>query len=377
MRIALVYDTVYPYTKGGVEKRVSELAARLAALGNEVHLLVPLREGSAPSRTGGVTLREVARSRPLYTRGGRRAVLPALAHGLGVWRLLQRERFDVVDCQIPAFPSAIAAWLATRGRRTKLVITWHEAWDRDWLDEMGGLLGRLGRLVERLVARLPAVHLAVSPQIAAVVSRIGGPAPEVIPPGVEVGGLALTNDPRGLADVVFVGRLIPTKNLGLLIEATGRLVASGLDLSVVVIGDGPAREDWESQVAERALTGTIRFLGSIEEWSDVMAIVRSAKVLALPSLREGYGMIALEAAALGVPVVTVEHRRNAASHIVEHGVTGLSVPADPGSFADAIRRLLEDDALRSRLGDEARERARLSDWEAVAETTQDLYAGVS
>ncbi|HWB89778.1 MAG TPA: glycosyltransferase family 4 protein [Acidimicrobiia bacterium] len=376
MRIALVYDTVYPDTKGGVEKRVSELASRLAALGNEVHLLVPLREGTAPTRTAGVTLRKVVRSRPLYTRGGRRAVLPALAHGLGVWRLLRRERFDVVDCQIPAFPSAIAAWLATRGSHTKLVITWHEAWDRDWLDEMGGVLGRFGRLVERLVARLPAVHLAVSPQTAAVVSRIGGPAPEVIPPGVEVGGLAPRNDSGGPADVVFVGRLIPTKNLGLLIEATRRLVSSGLDLSVVVIGDGPAREKWQSQVVERGLTGTIRFLGSIEEWADVMAIVRAAKVLALPSLREGYGMVALEAAALGVPVVTVEHRRNAASHVVEHGVTGLSVPADPGSFADAIRLLLEDEALRSRLGHEARKRARLSDWEAVAETTQDLYAGV-
>lgn len=85
-------------------------------------------------------------------------------------------------------------------------------------------------------------------------------------------------------------------------------------------------------------------------------------------------MVALEAAACGTPVVTVDHRRNAARHVVEHGITGLCVPPDPMSFATALRALLEDDTLRARLGDAARQQVQSSDWESVVNTTRDLYS---
>ncbi len=74
MRIAFVYDTVYPETKGGVEKRVWELARRLATRGHEVHLLVPHAwDGPARIVREGVTFLGVCRSRDLYTTRGRRA----------------------------------------------------------------------------------------------------------------------------------------------------------------------------------------------------------------------------------------------------------------------------------------------------------------
>lgn len=375
MRIALVYDALYPDAKGGVEKRVWELASRLAAQGHDVHLLVPKSWAGADRIThDGVTLRGVSPRRDLYTRGGRRAILPAIGHAVGVFRLLRRERFDVVDCQIPAHLAAIAARAGCRGSTTNLLITWHEAWDHDWIEEMG-LLGHVGRLVERLVARLPARHLAVSNQTASTLARIGGDVAAVVPPGVDLRGLHLDGESAAEGcDVLFVGRLVPTKNLGLLIDSVADLVAGGLAPRVRIVGDGPARREWESQARRLGLEDQIEFLGALDRWVDVIAAVDSATVVALPSLREGYGMIALEAAACGVPVVTVDHRRNATRHVVEHGVTGLCVPPDPGSFGTALRALLEDDTLRSRLGQAARRKAESSDWETVVATTRNLYA---
>lgn len=373
MRIALVYDALYPDAKGGVEKRVWELASRLATQGNDVHLLVPRSWSRSPAVVrDGVTLRGVSRRRNLYTRRGRRALLPAITHALGVWRLLRRERFDVVDCQIPAHLAVLAAWVARRGE-SGLVVTWHEAWDRDWIEEMG-FLGHGGRLVERLVARIPARHVAVSDHTASTLAAIGGPVAPVVPPGVDLPNVEPQADAGEPSDILFAGRLVPTKNLGLLIDSVADLVGDGLDPKVTVIGDGPSRAEWESQTRRNGLQGHIEFRGALDAWTDVMAAIGAAKVVALPSIREGFGMVALEAAACGVPVVTVDHRRNASRHVVVDGVTGRCVPPDRVSFAAALRTLLGDDALRARMGEAARHSAESADWETVVATTTDLYA---
>ncbi|HSM45739.1 MAG TPA: glycosyltransferase family 4 protein, partial [Acidimicrobiia bacterium] len=341
MRIALVYDALYPDAKGGVEKRVWELASRLAARGNDVHLLGPRSwSGSSSLVRDGVTLRGVSRRRDLYTPRGRRALLPAVTHALGVWRLLRREHFDVVDCQIPAHLAALAAWAARRGA-SRLVVTWHEAWDRDWIEEMG-FLGHGGRLVERIVARIPARHVAVSAHTASTLAAIGGPAAPVVPPGVYLSSIGPGDGAGEPSDILFVGRLVPTKNLGLLIDSVAALVSDGLEPKVAIVGDGPSRAEWESQTRRNGLQGHIEFRGALDAWSDVIAAIGSAKAVALPSIREGFGMVALEAAACGVPVVTVDHRRNASRHVVEDGVTGLCVPPDRHSFSSALRTLLGD-----------------------------------
>jgi glycosyltransferase involved in cell wall biosynthesis len=174
-------------------------------------------------------------------------------------------------------------------------------------------------------------------------------------------------------DVIFIGRLVPTKNLELLIEATDILVGRGVFPRVLVVGDGPQRSAWLNQVDRLGLNDCIEFAGTMESESEVVALLESAKVLALPSLREGFGMIALEASAHGVPVVTVDHPRNAARHLVQHGVTGLSVPPEPGAFAGALQTLLEDDARREEMAREAMEMARHATWDAAVDDTEAVY----
>ena len=84
-------------------------------------------------------------------------------------------------------------------------------------------------------------------------------------------------------------------------------------------------------------------------------------------------MIALEAAAHGVPVVTVDHPRNAARHLVRDGVTGLCVPPTAQAFADALQAVLEDDTLAERLARGALESARRASWDATTDDTEATY----
>jgi glycosyltransferase involved in cell wall biosynthesis len=373
MKIAFVYDTVYPETKGGVEKRVWELARRLVRRGHEVHLLVPHAWAGPPTiERDGVILRGVSRRRDLYTRKGRRAVWPAVVHAVGVHRLLRHEHFDLVDCQIPAHLAALASRAAVRDRAdVRQVITWHEVWENSWMDEMGILLGHIGRVVERWVARIPAVHTAVSAQNAESLARLGRKVDDVIHPGVDLVDHEVSDEAE--SDILFVGRLVPTKNVGLLIRATARLSSNGLSPRVLIVGGGPSKDGWERLTQDLGLGDLVTFSGPIEDESRLMATLGSTRVLALPSIREGFGMIALEAAALGVPVVTVDHERNAARHLIDHGVTGLRVPPDPALFADALQAILNDEERRLQLSRAAFESARHATWDSAVDRTEAQY----
>src|SRR5882757_6803010 len=89
VRVAIVYDAVYPYVKGGAERRYYELARRLAERGHDVHWYgMRYWDGPAVRRMGGITYHGVCRPRPLYTPSGRRSISQALIYGLACLRLL-------------------------------------------------------------------------------------------------------------------------------------------------------------------------------------------------------------------------------------------------------------------------------------------------
>jgi glycosyltransferase involved in cell wall biosynthesis len=377
MRIAFVYDALYPETKGGVERRVWELARLLTKQGNQVELLVPkLWDGPAVVQREGVVLRGVSPGLGLYRRSGRRAVVPSLRHAWGVYRALRHHDYEIVDCQVPAHLACLASRMALRSTpRSHQVVTWHEAWGRHWLEEYGAL-GHVGRWVEGSVARLPASHVAVSNDTAVAMREVGVVPDRIIEAGVDwqtIAGVA----PRPIADVVFVGRLIPTKNLGLLLDAFRSLANSGQSVSLCVVGDGPSRVSLERRTAELGLDSQVSFVGALPDWLSVVAVVKGARLLAMPSLREGFGLVALEAAACGTPVVTVDHPRNAVRELVEHGRTGLVVPPTTHDLAEGIKTLIEDERRRVEMGERARERAIASGWGQTVSETLNVYERVA
>jgi len=375
MRIAFVYDALYPETKGGVERRVWELARRLAERGNEVELLVPkLWGGPVVVSRDGVVLRAVSPGMSLYRRSGRRAVIPSLRHAWGAYRALRREKYEIVDCQVPAHLACLTSRVALRSRSsTHQVVTWHEAWGQHWVEEYG-IFGRVGAWIEGRVARLPVEHLAVSNDTARAMQDVGVAPSMVIEAGVDWETIA-EMAPRSIADVVFVGRLIPSKNLELLLDSLHLLAELGQPVSLCVVGDGPSRESLERRATKLGLDDQVRFVGAIPDWRSVVAIVKGAKVLASPSLREGFGLVALEAAACGTPVVTVDHPRNAVRQLVDHGRTGLVVAPVAQELAEGIKTILEDQQLRVEMGEHARARARESGWGQAVNKTLSFYTG--
>ncbi|HEY7272787.1 MAG TPA: glycosyltransferase family 4 protein [Actinoplanes sp.] len=349
VRVALVYDAVYPFQKGGGERRFHEVAQQLAANGMEVTLYgMRWWPGRDPVRVvDGVRVYGLCRSRKLYTASGRRSIPQALVFGLACLRLLW-HRFDVIDCSGFPYFSLITCRVVATLRRKALISTWHEVWGPAYWREYLGRLGRAGASVERFAVRLPDRIVAVSSGTARRVrGELGYRKPiDIMPNGFDP--TAVRGVPRATegADVVFVGRLIAPKGVDLLIAAVAKLAAAGRQVHCLVVGDGPERARLSALARSSRVAHLVTFAGTLPTATEVVAVMKAARVLALPSVREGFGMVALEANACGIPVITVDHPGNAATELVDHGHTGWVVPPTATALAEAIEEALDGPARR-------------------------------
>jgi colanic acid/amylovoran biosynthesis glycosyltransferase len=158
------------------------------------------------------------------------------------------------------------------------------------------------------------------------------------------------------AEVLFVGRLLHGKGLSLLFEALAELRRHQLDVTVSVVGDGPARAELDAAVRALRLSEHVSFLGSVGQ-DDLLARYAAADVFCLPSFAEGIPVVAMEAMAMELPVVTT--RITGIPELIEDGTDGLLVP--PGrvdALTDALDRLVRAPEERYRMGAAGREKVR-------------------
>jgi glycosyltransferase involved in cell wall biosynthesis len=147
--------------------------------------------------------------------------------------------------------------------------------------------------------------------------------------------------------VVFAGRHIPEKRVSALIPAIAQARERMPELRGEIYGDGPERPKLLRAIEQHGLNGAVDAPGFVEA-ERVTEALRRALCLLLPSRREGYGLVVVEAAALGTPSVVVRDPDNAATELVEEGRNGFIAPsADPNDLAAAIVRIHDEgQALR-------------------------------
>ena len=343
MRVCLIYDCLFPYTVGGAERWYRNLAERLAAEGHEVTYLT-LRQWERGERLDIDPRIRVLTAGPrmaLYT-GGRRRILPPLVFGAGVlWHLLRHgRRYDVVHtCAFPYF-SLLAAALARPLARYGLVTDWFEVWSRDyWRSYLGGVGGRIGELVQRLCATVPQRAFCFSALHAERLREQGLRGPITVLRGLYAGSTEPATPRAADPLVLFAGRLIPEKRVTVGAAAVASAARRIDGLRGVFYGDGPERDALASAIAEHDAGSFISAPG-FADGELVDADMRRALCVLLPSEREGYGMVVVEASAHATPAVVVAAPDNAAVELVEDGVNGvIAASADPEAIAEAIVRV--------------------------------------
>lgn len=293
--------------------------------------------------------------------------------------LVQSGGFSVVHAHL-YFPAVVTALSRRLGlQRAAQVVSFHNLAYAPGVNKAGAGLRWRKRLAAALYPRGFDAMLGVSAAVARHYEQALGlrgvqvlhnPVPRGVA-GRAVLGPAPAAEP-GRFSLVVPGRLVHEKGHADFLQALARLRAEGRRLSVTLAGHGPLCASLEQQIGQQGLDDCVAITGALPH-AQLLDLVQAADLVVVPSRFEGFGLTALEAMALGRPVLATT--AGGLPEVIEHGASGwLVAPQDPALLAQAIRQLMDDAPLRQRLGAAGRQRAQLHfSLHAVTARLRDIY----
>ncbi|MDO5502213.1 MAG: glycosyltransferase family 4 protein [Actinomycetia bacterium] len=340
-------DMAHPEA-GGAEKYISVIAEGLAARGHQV----TFRTASYPG-----SLHTESSSGVNYVRsGGRLGIYPRALFS----QLLRRHRPDVVVDVQNGVP-----YLSPLTQRVPVINLVHHVHKEQWPVLLGAGLSRVGWFLESQVA--PRVY-----QNCQYVTVSDASRRELIELGVEAARISVIHngtDALPVEDVtrtahpsvVVLGRLVPQKRVEYAIQAVADLSEEFPGLSLDIVGSGWWQSHLEQTVRDLGVEDRVIFHGHVSE-AEKHRLLARAWVHAMPSLKEGWGLVVVEAGIHGTPTVAFSEAGGPKDSIV-HGRTGLLVDDGATDFTAAVRSLFVDDHLRAAMSAEVREWVRQFHWD--------------
>lgn len=364
---------------GGAENQALALARRLVREGCQVTIVTQHRKGlPANQRLDGVRVERRIRTLPFGPLFGLTYV-----SSLAFYLLLRGWRHDVLHAHQLYFDAAVLSLFALVSGRPCLakVACSGEDGDVRRLKRLrgGALLWRAIRRMDRVVAlteemRRELLASGFRPERIVVIPN-GVDAERFRPPPDRAAARARLRPDEEAGEtpakvVIFIGRLAPQKDWRTLLRAFKILQVGGVRADLLVLGEGPERDDLLKERHDLGLEGSVHVLGGV---SDPLPYYQAADAFVLPTRSEGLSNSLLEAMATGLPCVATRLEANA--EIVEDGTDGILVEgSDPGALAAALGRVLAVPGTARRLGEAARRKAlAIFGLDGVAARYLDLY----
>ncbi|WP_303235930.1 glycosyltransferase family 4 protein [Methanosphaera cuniculi] len=373
MKIAFIYDTVYPWVTGGAERRIYEIAKRLILKGHDVHIYSlgfwmndPEYKDQKQIIYDGITYHSVGSSMDLYTSDDKRSIREALYFARCLLSV-DFSDFDIIDVQ--GFPYFSCYTTRLKRGNAKLIITLHEVWNNYWYEYMGKI-GFIGKVVEKGIMYLTDNIICVSDNTYANMQEIKTPKNStIIENGVNIEQIINIKKSSEEFDVIYAGRLIPEKHVDLLIDAISILKKDNSHIKCCIIGNGPMKDELIQKAENLNLEDNIEFKDFCTNQDDLYSYMKSSKVFILPSTREGFGIVIIEANACGIPTITIDAPMNAAKSLISNK-NGLISEDNPEDLADKIQTILNDNIFKR---DDCIEFAKDYDWNMITDKTEKFY----
>lgn len=390
MRVLVLSWEYPPLVVGGLGRHVDALARELAAAGHDVVVVTRGESGSPVDEVReGVRVRRSAVD-PLaidFTTESLLAWSQAVEHSLirTALPLVKRWRPDIVH----AHDWLVAQTGVTVAQVTgaPLVVTVHAT-------EAGRHQGWLPRplnlaihSVERWLVGQAAAVITCSVAMHDEVTRLFELPDErvtVVPNGIDLAPWRVSRHTRDLVRtahaaegplLAFAGRLVHEKGVQTLIDALPELRRRHAGLRLVVAGTGPHEDELQAHARRRRLTRAIDWAGFVPD-PELAAVFAAADTVVVPSVYEPFGIVALEAAAAGTPVV-VSETGGLHDLVLRNVVAGSFPPGDTGALIAAIDAVLGDPAAGRRAAARASRLIRREyTWTAVAQRTVEVFSAV-
>ncbi len=370
MKIALVspYDFAYP---GGVTHHICHLAEHFTRMGHDIKVIAPA--STAISNLADKFI-PVGKPRPIPVSGSiaRITISPWLSSRIKA--ILNREEFDIIHLHEPLMPMLCTTVL--RLSQTTNVATFHASGARSWYN-YGSPLAKL--LLKKWFRKLNG-RIAVSDLAMNCVNKHFPADYHIIPNGIDLKHFSPDVLPfdefcDGKLNILFVGRLEKRKGLDYLLKSYQQVKQEVPNSRLIIVGPGTRlRRKYEKQVKQGILEDVV-FIG-YAPYDDLPRYYKTADIFCAPATGwESFGIILLEAMAIGKPIIASNVEGYAS--LITHGVEGYLVPPkDEKGLARSLISLLRDESLRREMGAKGQLKAREYTWEDIAQRLLDYYADV-
>jgi glycosyltransferase involved in cell wall biosynthesis len=366
-----IFTELYPPSIGGQEIRFAELAQVFRERGHNVsvYCIAHRRDLLKRETLGGVEVHRFPVDE--HYRRPQSRVLPRnpitiLKYASWVRSVLKTRSFDL--SLFNQWPLAHIAF-APRSARKRAIVDWCEVRD-----------ARFYRFMQWMLPRLSGQNMGVGLAVCDHIGAVSGRPVFYLPSGIRRSAYrSLPAAER--RDILYLGRITAHKNLAFLIDAFAQLKTAGHNQAgalggdaLVIAGDGPDMPALRAHAAASPAAGQIRILGPVSEQQKI-DLLGGARLLAIPSRREGFPRIVAEAMASGLPTVTARFPENGTGDVVDHYGCGVVTAPEIEAFAGGLISAAERWEELSRRG---LDRADELDWQVLAEQIEGrTVAGIS
>ncbi|MFH1663153.1 MAG: glycosyltransferase family 4 protein [Chloroflexota bacterium] len=367
MKIALVspYDFIHP---GGVVNHILALYDQLREMGHEVKIIAP---ASRAVLNKDDRFLHIGKARPLPVRGTTIRISLSLRLASKIKEVLSREKFDIIHLHEPFMPMLCSAVL--RFSDSVNIGTFHACrgspgYNFGW---------PISKLILRHRRRKLAGKIAVSKPALDYASKHVPGQYAIIPNGIDLEHFSPDVSPierfaDGKINILFVGRLEKRKGLDHLLKAYNKVKKEYENCRLIIVGPGVIfRYKYERYVRSKHLADVF-FIGMVD-YDELPRYYKTADIFCSPSTgRESFGIVLLEAMALGKPIVATNIEGYAG--VMTNGKEGYLVPPDDDrELARALLALINDKPLRQQMGARGLITAQEHDWKIIAQRVVDYY----
>jgi glycosyltransferase involved in cell wall biosynthesis len=355
MRIAFFTDTYWPQING-ISENIDTVKKGLERLGHEVYIVAPKSSGYKDEDPNIFRLSAIK----IIKNPEQKVIIPIPEKDL---RKLFRHKFDMVHVHTLG-TAGFLGWEVAQLRDLPCVVTYHTLLNRYSHYILKGKLIRpkVAEVGSKVFCNLCDIVVAPTKRVKKELLSYGVTKEiSVIPGGIELERfdklergflrkkLGISGDKK---IILYLGRLGKEKNIGFIIRSLKNLLKRRADVCLAIVGEGPEKNNLEKLVGELGLKEKVLFVGFIER-KNVPRVYSDSDIFVFASNTETQGLTVPEAMAASLPVVVV--RDPAFEEIIFEGKTGLISEPTEASFASEVRRLLESEELRERLGASGKE----------------------
>ena len=329
MKVAHIFDAIYPYEQSGVAKYIYLKAQEEVSEGHDIHIYgFKYWEGVAIRKEKNVTYHGILPPFNVYSPKGKRSLKGLFSFCFYLACDLLKADYDVVYCHgVPYLPIFICFFMKF-WKKHNLIVVWHEVFGKYWF-HFHPLLGTIGYLIEKTALFLPIKHAAISTFVFEKLPHKRGILLKAHIDWASIQRATPLNNK--IYDISYVGRFVDYKQVHLLLEALEFLKLENIFPKTLLMGEGPLKNKIEKMKEEKKLFN-IEMLDCVQ---DVYPYLKSTKLFVLPSKREGLSFVTLEAQACGAKAIVINAPLNAAKTLTPYVCENNS-----RALAQMIKKLL-------------------------------------